>query len=93
MNPKSTITEVCDGYNHLWKKEEGFIHGDLISENRYIVSYWKETWNKPPRGIAAVQLAAAITAADIEKDISREDCYSKDTDSFVLSKPLPKEVI
>lgn len=68
LNPKSTITEVCDGYNHLWKKEEGFIHGDLISENRYIVSYWKER-------IAAVQLAAAITAADIEKDISREDCY------------------
>lgn len=101
INPKSTTTEVCDEarYKHLIRHSE-LIFGDMLSENNYIVAYHSNTgtdldyWN-PPKN-SAVQLAAAITASAriyMYPYISREDCYYTDTDSVVLSQPLPKEVI
>lgn len=45
---------------------------------------------------SAVQLAAAITASAriyMYPYISRDDCYYTDTDSVVLSQPLPEERI
>ncbi|GKD90392.1 DNA polymerase-like protein [Tanacetum coccineum] len=79
---------------------EGFIHGDMLSENNFIVSYHTNTgndrthWN-PPKN-SAVQLAAAsIASARIYMYlyISRDDYYYTDTDTVVLSQPLPKELI
>ena len=101
INPKSTITEVCDEdrYKHLIRHSE-LIFGDMLSENYYIVAYHSNTetasdyWN-PPKN-SAVQLAAAITASAriyMHPYISREDCYYTDTDSVVLGLPLPKEVV
>ena len=101
INPKSTITEVCDSarYKHLIRYSE-LIFGDMLSENNYIVAYHSNTgtgsdyWN-PPKN-SAVQLAAAITASAriyMYPYISREDCYYTDTDSVVLGQPLPEEVI
>lgn len=101
INPKSTITEVCDEerYNDLIRHSE-LIFGDMLSENNYIVAYHSNTgkdedyWN-PPKN-SAVQLAAAITASAriyMYPYISREDCYYTDTDSVVLGQPLPKEEI
>lgn len=104
INPKSTITEVCDfdRYKHLIRHSE-LIFGDMLSENSYIVAYHSNTdkgdkgsdyWN-PPKN-SAVQLAAAITASAriyMYPYISREDCYYTDTDSVVLGQPLPKELI
>ncbi|GKD72653.1 DNA polymerase-like protein [Tanacetum coccineum] len=54
----------------------------------------RELWN-PPKN-SAVQLAAAITASAriyMYPYISRDDCYYTDTDSVVLSQPLPEELI
>lgn len=101
INPKSTITEVCDEdrYKDLLRHSE-LIFGDMLSENYYIVAYHSNTetgsdyWN-PPKN-SAVQLAAAITATAriyMYPYISREDCYYTDTDSVVLGHPLPKEEI
>nr|QHB79550.1 DNA polymerase [Sesuvium portulacastrum] len=101
INPISTITEICDQnrYNSLIRNSK-FIFGDMISENNYIVSYHSNTmtendyWN-PPKN-SAVQLAAAITASAriyMYPYISREDSYYTDTDSVVLSQPLPEEVV
>lgn len=101
INPKSTTTEVCDvdRYKHLIKHSE-LIFGDMLSENNYIVSYHINTgkdtehWN-PPKN-SAVQLAAAITASariHMYPYISREDSYYTDTDSVVLSSPLPEEEV
>lgn len=101
INPKSTITEVCDKdrYNELIRHTD-FIFGDMLSENNYIVSYHSNTnndsdhWN-PPRN-SAVQLAAAITASAriyMHPYISREDSYYTDTDSVVLGQPLPEEEV
>lgn len=73
---------------------------DMQRENNYIVAYHSNTkkdsdyWN-PPKN-SAVQLAAAITASAriyMYPYISREDSYYTDTDSVVLSQPLPKEWI
>lgn len=63
INPKSTITEVCDEdrYKDLIRHSE-LIFGDMLSENNYIVAYHSNTdkgsdyWN-PPKN-SAVQLAA-----------------------------------
>ena len=101
INPKSTITEVCDEdrYKYLIRHSE-LIFGDMLSENNYIVAYHSNTgkgsdyWN-PPKN-SAVQLAAAITASAriyMYPYISREDCYYTDTDSVVLGQPLPEDVI
>ncbi|GJX84996.1 DNA polymerase-like protein [Tanacetum coccineum] len=101
INPKSTITEVCNFKRYTDVVSfEGFIHGDMLSENNFIVSYHTNTgndgthWN-PPKN-SAVQLAAAITASAriyMYPYISRDDCYYTDTDSVVLSQPLPEELI
>lgn len=104
INPKSTVTEVCnlDRYNHLTRKSDlDLIYGDKLSDNYYIVSYVSNNklvsdseWS-PPR-ISAVQLAAAITACAriyMYPYISRSDSYYTDTDSIVLSNPLPEEDI
>lgn len=101
INPKCTITEVIDEdrYKHLLRHSE-IIFGDMLSENNYIVAYHSNTykdsdyWN-PPKN-SAVQLAAAITASAriyMYPYISREDSYYTDTDSVVLSQPLPTEVL
>lgn len=101
INPKCTITEVVDEnrYKHLLRFSE-IIFSDKLSENNYIVAYHSNTkmdsdyWN-PPKN-SAVQLAAAITASAriyMYPYISREDCYYTDTDSVVLSQPLPNELI
>lgn len=99
INPKSTITEVCDNERHklLIRKTE-LISTDELSDSKYIVTYRSNTetdyWD-PPKN-SAVQLAAAITAYAriyMYPYISREDCYYTDTDSVVLSKPLPEELI
>jgi len=51
--------------------------------------------NEPPRN-SAVQIAAAITAHAriyMYPFLSRADCFYTDTDSVVLSSPLPEELI
>lgn len=101
ISPKFTTTEICDfdRYNHLLMKT-GFMHGDKITEEKYLVSYRCDdtedvtSWS-PPR-ISAVQLAAAITACariHMYKYISREDCYYTDTDSVVLGSRLPDDEV
>jgi hypothetical protein len=102
INPKSTVTEVCDRerYDYLTQKKHLTL-GDKLSEYYYIVSYHINTeqdndsdWN-PPK-ISAVQLAAAITACSrihMYKYISRPDCYYTDTDSAILGSPLPEEEV
>ena len=103
INPKSTITEVCDQkrYNDLIRHSD-LIFADMLSENSFIVAYHSnrsigsdiDYW-KPPSN-SAVQLAAAITASAriyMYPYISREDCYYTDTDSVVLGKPLPSDMI
>lgn len=101
IHPKSTITEVCNlkRYNEV-VEFDGFIHGDMLCDNNFIVSYHANTgkdgsyWN-PPKN-SAVQIAAAITANAriyMYPYISRDDCYYTDTDSIVLSQPLPSELI
>ena len=102
INPKSTKTELCDfnQYKELLRKSE-FIFSEMLAENKYIVAYHintknskNEDWN-PPKN-SAVQLAAAITASAriyMYPYISREDCYYTDTDSLILSNPLPEEDI
>lgn len=101
INPKSTTTEVCDEsrYKDLIRNSE-LIFADMLCDNYYIVAYHSNTgtnedyWN-PPRN-SAVQLSAAVTAAAriyMYPYISREDCYYTDTDSVVLGKPLPEDVI
>ena len=102
INPKSTVTEVCDRerYDYLTQNKHLTL-GDKLSEYYYIVSYHINTeqdndsdWN-PPK-ISAVQLAAAITACSrihMYKYISRPDCYYTDTDSAILGSPLPEEEV
>ncbi|KAF3433473.1 hypothetical protein FNV43_RR24575 [Rhamnella rubrinervis] len=100
INPKSTITEICDLDRYLVKKND-FIFGDKLNKHYYIVSYLSNTklvpdseWS-PPR-MSAVQLAAAITACTrihMYPYISRDDSYYTDTDSVILSNPLPEEVV
>nr|GFA77863.1 DNA polymerase [Tanacetum cinerariifolium] len=70
-------------------------------EDTFVMSYKEnlgvsplDQW-KPPNN-SAVQLAAAITASvriHMYPYISRDDCYYTDTDSVVLSQPLPEELI
>jgi hypothetical protein len=102
INPKSTITEVCnrDRYEHLIKRSD-FHLAEKLSDYYYIVSYVSNkvhvddsNWN-PPK-ISAVQLAAAITACSrihMYPYISRPDCYYTDTDSAILGSPLPDDEI
>ncbi|CAO2812581.1 unnamed protein product [Amaranthus hypochondriacus] len=101
INPKSTTAEICDHDRYITLfKMDSFIHGDKLSNNKYIVSYHvntgntPESWNPPKNG--AVQLAAAITACariHMYKHISRDDCYYTDTDSVVLGNPLHDSLI
>jgi hypothetical protein len=99
IHPMGTITEVCDNKRHklLIRKTE-LISTDELSDSKYIVTYRSNTetdyWD-PPKN-SAVQIAAAITAYAriyMYPYTSREDCYYTDTDSVVLSKPLPEELI
>ncbi|KAK2995369.1 hypothetical protein RJ640_029001 [Escallonia rubra] len=99
INPQSTVTDVCtlDRYNFYIFNSE-LIFAEQLSDKYYVVSYLggrgSDYWN-PPR-ISAVQLAAAITASAriyMYPYISRKDCYYTDTDSVVLSQPLPDEEI
>ncbi|GJV48177.1 DNA polymerase-like protein [Tanacetum coccineum] len=101
INPKSTITEVCNFKRYTDVVSfEGFIHGDMLIENNFIVSYHTNTgidgthWN--PLKNSAIQVATAITTSTriyMYSYISRDDCYYTDTDSVVLSQPFPEELI
>lgn len=99
INPKSTITEICDTeeYKRLLRFKD-FIFTDVLTENCHVVSYHSNTVNDawdPPKN-SAVQLAAAITSYAriyMHPYTSREDSYYTDTDSVVLSKPLPEELV
>lgn len=67
-----------------------------MSEDLFICSYITDTNNDYPKRNAAVQIAAAITACArvyMHPFINRVDCYYTDTDSIVLSKPLPEEMV
>lgn len=99
INPKSTTTEVCDSvrYKQLLRNKD-FISTEELRHNLHVVSYHTnmdtDYW-EPPKN-SAVQLAAAITACAriyMYPYISREDCYYTDTDSVVLSQPLPDDMI
>ncbi|KAL3516295.1 hypothetical protein ACH5RR_023197 [Cinchona calisaya] len=74
----------------------------MLSDNSFIVAYHsnrysgsdRDYWNPPTN--SAVQLAAAITVSAriyMYPYISKKDCYYTDTDSVVLGKPLPSDVI
>ncbi|GJZ65326.1 DNA polymerase-like protein [Tanacetum coccineum] len=101
INPKSTIIEVCNFKRYTDVVSfEGFIHGDMLSENNFIVSYHTNTgndgthWNLLKN--SAVQLATASTTSAriyMYPYISRDDCYYTDTDTVVLSQPFPEELI
>lgn len=102
INPKSTITEICNKERHdLLLKRDNFVSGNMLSEHYYIASYISNAgnvadsgWN-PPR-ISAVQISAAITACSrihMYKYISRPDCYYTDTDSAILGSPLPEDEV
>lgn len=99
INPMSTKTDVCDSetYKQLIIKTD-LISTDRLGENCHLVTYHTNTetdsWD-PPKN-SAVQLAAAITAYAriyMYPYTSREDCYYTDTDSVVLGKPLPEELV
>lgn len=99
INPQSTKTEMCNKSrrNRLFRRAE-FIDEVFIREDLYMVSYLTNpgkgpSYWEPPKN-SAVQLSAAITACAriyMYKYISREDCFYTDTDSIVLSNPLPDE--
>ncbi|WOL17415.1 DNA polymerase-like [Canna indica] len=101
INPKSTKTIICDNKKYIdLLMNTDFIYADEICENQFIVAYHTNTesggdqWD-PPKN-AAIQLAAAITANAriyMYPFISREDCYYTDTDSVILGKPLPNDMI
>lgn len=103
INPKSTITEVCDEkrYKELVRHSD-LIFAEMLIDNSFVVAYYNnrytgsdiDYWNPPTN--SAVQLSAAITAYAriyMYPYISREDCYYTDTDSVVLEQPLPSDVI
>lgn len=102
ISPDCSITEVCDfdRYQFLLKNTN-FTSADKLSEHNYILTYLTNSgdvsdsdWSAPR--IAAVQMAAAITAwarIYMHPYISRHDCYYTDTDSVVLGSPLPEDVI
>lgn len=98
INPRSTVTEVCEKARHDELLEKGNVqYANQLGEKYYIVCYVAnradvsdEDFN-PPR-LSAVQISAAITACariHMYKYISRNDCYYTDTDSVVLGSPLP----
>lgn len=102
INPIGTITEVCDYEDEerrkLFIRKTNMISSYELSDSKYIITYHSNTesdyWD-PPKN-SAIQLAAAITAYAriyMYPYTSREDCYYTDTDSVVLSKPLPEELI
>ncbi|XP_042453061.1 DNA polymerase-like [Zingiber officinale] len=102
MNPESTVTEVCneERYQELLS-QDNFQSGEKLTDSHYIVNYISnsscvsdEEW-VPPRNLA-VQMSAAITACariEMYPFISKPDCYYTDTDSVVLSSPLPEDLI
>lgn len=75
-------------------------HDRPLEGNQWLCSYLYDDSERPwsysnPRN-AAVQIEAAITAhalIHMHPFISREDCVYTDTDSVVLSSPLPDEFI
>ncbi|KAK9741136.1 hypothetical protein RND81_03G084400 [Saponaria officinalis] len=101
INPKSTRTEICDaGRSEYLVKTTDLIYNEKLVDKVYIVSYHSNTekgsyyWEAPKN--AAVQIAAAITAyarIHMHQYVSRDDCYYTDTDSVVLGKPLPDDLI
>ena len=81
-------------------RQESWLDGDYLGNDKYVLSYYTnmgdtiDRWD-PPKN-SAIQIAAAITACSsiyMYPYISRDDCYYTDTDSVVLGKPLPEEVV
>jgi len=100
INPRSTVTEVCEKARHDKLLEKGNIQlSTQLGDKYYMVSYISnptdvsdEDW---PR-LSAVQISAAITASariHMYKYISRDDCYYTDTDSAILGSPLPDDEV
>jgi hypothetical protein len=101
INQRSTITELCspERYNSIRKMKYEIVSEEPLNDTTIICSYWY----KPEEGsadwyrkLAAVQMSAAITAGariHMYPHISREDCYYTDTDSVVVKKPLPPEMV
>jgi hypothetical protein len=79
----------------------GFIYGDLLSEDYYIVSYVSNSGDmmdgtRKQIQNSAVRISAAITASAriyMYPFLSGEDCYYTDTDSVILGNKLPEEHI
>nr|GEZ71687.1 DNA polymerase-like [Tanacetum cinerariifolium] len=102
INPLSSKTLIGDE-NDLKRVEqkEHFQDAELLGEDTFVMSFKEnigvsplDQW-KPPSN-STVQLAAAIIASVrtyMYPYISRDDCYYTDTDSVVLSQPLPEELI
>lgn len=101
MNPESLVTEICkyDKYMELLMTDT-FKTAEKLNEEYYIVQYISNTnvddhdW-KAPR-LSAVHLSAAITSYAriyMHPYLSRPDCIYTDTDSIILTSPLPDECI
>jgi hypothetical protein len=103
IKPDSTVTTILDEdqlklFTEEQKRE--YEQYTALGNDYFILEYQSNTfesgshWN-PPRK-AAVQLSAAVTASALiymHRFLNREDCFYTDTDSVVLSNPLPSEVI
>ncbi|KAG6490441.1 hypothetical protein ZIOFF_051738 [Zingiber officinale] len=87
-------------YYEILKKDPGFKDAHLLSPECYLVIYAKnratdEIW-EPPK-YSALHLSAARTSyarIKMQPFIStRRDCFYSDTDSLVISEPLPNELV
>lgn len=101
IHPESEVSEICSQarYYEILKKDPGFKDAHLLSPECYLVIYAKnratdEIW-EPPK-YSALHLSAAITSyarIKMQPFISRRDCFYSDTDSLVISEPLPNELV
>ncbi|XP_042415397.1 DNA polymerase-like [Zingiber officinale] len=102
IHPESEVSEICSQarYYEILKKDPGFKDAHLLSPECYLVIYAKnratdEIW-EPPK-YSALHLSAARTSyarIKMQPFIStRRDCFYSDTDSLVISEPLPNELV
>lgn len=101
MNPESLVTEICKHDKYIeYMMNDNFQSADKLTDEYYIVQYLSNSsvddneW-KAPR-FSAVQLSAAITSYAriyMHPYVSRPDCIYTDTDSIVLTSPLPDELV
>ncbi|PHT47832.1 hypothetical protein CQW23_12040 [Capsicum baccatum] len=102
INPQTSLIEICNYQRYLELiRTYGFVDADKINDSYYIVNYKINTESTPdiewkPSKIAAVQLAAEITACariHMYPYISRKDCHYIDTNSILIKGRLPDYVI